>query len=234
MRHKKKLSGRSTYTEQKIKTSLWTDAFGTSRRRRICTPPVLPFANNSSWFIVGWCHHKSRNSTAVAANSTSKRKISHPRFVSVQGTKEEKREEKKMQWMIFFFSPSGFLGNGEQVGGRRESLSTGGLVSHPDGSQVYFAPVLHLITGASVTGFSGGGRKRRRKWDTSHEPKKTTTLSSASVLLSQDTSCNTSQNHPCFLFYLKREQRDKAVKHTFWKLQTTHVLMITISCALAS
>lgn len=116
-------------------------------------------------------------------------------FLFREGRK--KKGKKRMQWMIFF-SPSGFLGNGEQVGGRWESLLTGGLVSHPDGSRVYFAPVLHLITGASVTGFSGGGRKRRRKWDTSHEPKKTTTLSPASALLSQDTSCNTSQNHPCF------------------------------------
>lgn len=71
-----------------------------------------------------------------------------------------------------FFSPSGFLGNGEQVGGCREYLLTGGLVSHPDGSQVYFASVLHLITGASVTAFSGGGKERRKMRDTSHEPRK--------------------------------------------------------------
>lgn len=63
-----------------------------------------------------------------------------------------------------FFLPSCFLGNGKQVGAERwKSVLNGGLVSHPDGSQVYFALVLHLIMGASVTGFSSGGRRRKMR-----------------------------------------------------------------------
>lgn len=109
----------------------------------------------------------------VVYNSTTNSKIYTPHFVSI------------------FFLPSCFLGNSKQVGGRWKSLLNGGLVSHPDGSQVYFALVLHLIMEASVTGFSSGGRRRKMR----HGPwaKQTKcSLSTASAL------SYTPQNHPLF------------------------------------